>query len=45
MKFYADENFPLDVISELRNIGNDCLTALEDERAKQKVFENFFKKN
>src|SRR5688572_5806537 len=37
MKFYADENFPLDVVNELRNLGHDCLTALEDERANQKI--------
>ncbi|MEP6902165.1 MAG: DUF5615 family PIN-like protein [Actinomycetota bacterium] len=37
MQFYADENFPLDVVAELRNLGHDCLTALEDERANQKI--------
>lgn len=37
MQFYADENFPLDVVSELKNLGHDCLTALEDERANQKI--------
>ncbi len=37
MLFYADENFPLDVVAELRNRGHDCLTALEDERANQKI--------
>lgn len=37
MRFYADENFPLDVVIELRNLGHDCLTALEDERANQKI--------
>ncbi len=37
MRFYADENFPLDVVTELRNLGHDCLTALEDERANQKI--------
>jgi len=37
MQFYADENFPLDVVNELRNLGHDCLTALEDERANQKI--------
>ncbi|CAN5639202.1 hypothetical protein BH18ACI1_BH18ACI1_02890 [soil metagenome] len=37
MQFYADENFPLDVVTELRNLGNDILTALEDERANQKI--------
>jgi predicted nuclease of predicted toxin-antitoxin system len=37
MRFYADENFPLDVVAELRNLGHDCLTAFEDERANQKI--------
>lgn len=37
MRFYADENFPLDVVAELRNLGHDCLTALEDDRANQKI--------
>lgn len=37
MLFYADENFPLDVIVELRRLGNDVLTAFEDQRANQKI--------
>lgn len=37
MLFYADENFPLDVVTGLRNLGHDVLTALEDERANQKI--------
>lgn len=37
MRFYADENFPLTVVSELKNLGHDVLTALEDERANQKI--------
>jgi len=37
MRFYADENFPLDVVTELRNLGHDVLTAIEDERANQKI--------
>jgi Domain of unknown function (DUF5615) len=37
MLFYADENFPLDVITELRRLGHDILTAFEDERANQKI--------
>lgn len=37
MLFYADENFPLDVVAELRNLRHDILTALEDERANQKI--------
>lgn len=37
MLFYADENFPFAIVAELRNLGHDCLTALEDERANQKI--------
>lgn len=37
MLFYADENFPLAVVTELRNLGHDILTAFEDERANQKI--------
>ncbi len=37
MLFYADENFPLDVVTELKNLGHGVLTALEDERANQKI--------
>jgi hypothetical protein len=37
MLFYADENFPLDVVAELRNLGHDVLTAFEDGRANQKI--------
>ena len=37
MRFYADENFPKRTVEELRNLGHDCLTALEDERANQKI--------
>lgn len=37
MFFYADENFPLDVVVELRNFGHDVLTAQEDERSNQKI--------
>jgi len=33
MGLYADENFPLRVIQELRRSGLDVLTALEDGRA------------
>jgi predicted nuclease of predicted toxin-antitoxin system len=33
MGLYADENFPLRVIEELRRLGLDVLTALEDGRA------------
>ncbi len=37
MLFYADENFPLDVVIELRRLGNDVLTAFEDGRANQAI--------
>lgn len=37
MLFYADENFPLDVVKELQNLGHDVLTALEDGRANQSI--------
>ena len=37
MKFYADENFPKITIEELRNLGHDVLTALEDGRANQAI--------
>ena len=37
MSLYADENFPLRVIEELRRLGHDVLTALEDGRANQAV--------
>jgi predicted nuclease of predicted toxin-antitoxin system len=35
MALYADENFPLRVVEELRRLGHDVLTALEDGRANQ----------
>jgi len=37
MALYADENFPLRVVEELRQLGHDVLTALEDGRANQSV--------
>jgi Domain of unknown function (DUF5615) len=37
MKFYADENFALAVVVELRKIGHDVLTAFEDEKANQRI--------
>ena len=37
MQFYADENIPLFVITELRNLGHDVLTVFEDGKANQKV--------
>src|SRR5712692_6623974 len=32
MQLYADENFPLPVVEELRRLGHDVLTAQEDGR-------------
>lgn len=37
MRFYADENFALAVVVELRRLGHDVLTAFEDDRANQKI--------
>lgn len=37
MRFYADENFPLSTIIELRRFGHDVLTALEDEKANRGI--------
>ena len=37
MTLYADENFPLRVVEELRRLGNDVLTAFEDGRANQSI--------
>jgi hypothetical protein len=37
MALYADENFPLRVIEELRRLGFDVLTAFEDGRANQSI--------
>jgi|SRR5882672_11236519 len=37
MALYADENFPLRVVEELRRLGHDVLTALEDGRANQSI--------
>jgi len=37
MRLYADENFPLRVIEELRRLGQDVITALEDGKANQSI--------
>ncbi len=37
MRFYADENFPLPVVAELRRLGHDVLTAFEDGRANRGI--------
>ncbi len=36
-RFYADENFPRPIVSTLRGLGHDVLTAYEDGKANQKV--------
>src|SRR5258708_36102333 len=40
MALYADENFPLRVVEELRRLGHDVLTALEDGRANKSITDN-----
>ncbi len=37
MRFYADENFPLPVVAELRRLGHDVLTAFEDGRSNKSI--------
>jgi predicted nuclease of predicted toxin-antitoxin system len=37
MNFYADENFPLRTVEELRRLGHDVLTTFEDGRANQAI--------
>lgn len=37
MRFYADENFPLPVVTELRRLGHDVITAFEDGRANRSI--------
>ena len=37
MALYADENVPLRLVEELRRLGVDVLTVLEDGRANQSV--------
>lgn len=36
-QLYADENFPLPVVRQLRDLGHDVLTVYEDGRANQKI--------
>ena len=40
MRFYADENFPLPVVAELRRLGHDVLTAFEDGRANKLILDD-----
>ena len=35
-RLYADENFPLPVVEELRKLGHDVLTLYEDGKANQR---------
>ena len=35
--FYADENFPLQVVEALRRLGHDVLTAFEAGQANQRI--------
>lgn len=37
MLLYTDENFPLRTVEELRLLGHDVLTTLEDGRANQSI--------
>lgn len=37
IRLYADENFPLRVVEELRRLGHDVLTAFEDGKANQAI--------
>ncbi len=37
MRFYADENFPMRTVGELRNLGHDVLTCLDDGKANQAI--------
>jgi hypothetical protein len=36
-RLYADENFPLPVVEELRRLGHDVLTIQEDGKSNQRV--------
>ena len=42
MNFYADENFPLRTVTELRNLGHDVLTAFEDNKANSAIPDDEF---
>ncbi len=37
MRLYADENIPRRTVEELRHLGHDVLTSLEDGRANQSI--------
>ena len=36
-RFYSNENVPLDLVTELRNLGYDVLTSYEAEQANQSI--------
>lgn len=36
-RFYSNENFPLDLVTELRNLGYDVLTSYEAGQANQSI--------
>lgn len=36
-RFYSNENFPLDLVTELRNLGYDILTSYEAGQANQSI--------
>ena len=36
-RFYSNENFPLDLVTELRNLGYDVLTSYKAEQANQSI--------
>lgn len=37
MRLYADENFPRRTVEELRQLGHDVLTTIEDGKANQAI--------
>ncbi|MFB2836343.1 DUF5615 family PIN-like protein [Floridanema evergladense] len=37
MRFYSNENFPLEMVKALRNFGYDVLTSYESGRANQGI--------
>ena len=36
-RFYSNENFPLDLVTELKTLGYDILTSYEAEQANQSI--------
>ena len=37
VRFYADENFPRPVVEQLRELGHDVLTMVEDGQNNQRI--------